>query len=174
VKRPFAAICAMLIGIALPTSLPAKGRTLKIVISTADQAASIEVTDDAVSKFNVWSGAGVEINNVPQTKGFIVEWTKDPVPERPNNLRRYRVSFFTGCHRSDTPCSAAEAKLSYLVLYEYDPAAKEGYVYLPGKGDDGYKLNTRSIFRRVEGDWFHATQEWQEFIAPFIATDRVH
>lgn len=172
--RPFAAVCAVLVGIALPTSLPAKGRTLKIVISTDDKVEPIGITDDAVSKFNVWSGAGVEINNVPQTKGFIVEWTKDPVTERPNNLRRYRVSFFTGCHRSDTPCSASEAKLSYVVLYEYDAATSKGYVYLPGKGDDEHELNTRSIYRGVEGDWFHATQEWQDFIVPFIANDRVH
>ena len=139
---PSAAALAVAIALALPASLTAKGRTVKITISTVDQAAPIEINDPAVGQFHVWDGPGTFINDVPQTKGFIIDWSKGAVEHRPN---------------------------AYVVWYEYDPAAGKGYIYLPGKADEGYALNTRSIYRGLEGDWFLATSSWQEYVAPIIS-----
>ena len=161
---------ALMITLALPTSLPAKGRTIKITISTAHQTVPVAITGPALSQFNIWAGPGCSVNNVPETKGFIIEWSKGAVENRPNGLRQYQVSFYTGCTDGDNQCNPeAELRLSYVVLYEYDAAAGMGYVYLPGKADDWYRVNTRSILRRLEGHWFEATSSWQEYVAPIIS-----
>jgi hypothetical protein len=62
--------------------------------------------------------------------------------------------------------ASAEA-LAYVVFYENDAAAGEGYVYLPGPSDEPYRLNVRSIHRgnRLEGHWFRATPEWQALVS---------
>jgi hypothetical protein len=78
----------------VPLLLVAKGPTLKITIKGSDLASPVEVTDKAIlDEVRVWTGAGVEINGIPQAKGFIVDWGKGPVAEPPTTLRRYEVSF---------------------------------------------------------------------------------
>jgi len=167
---PSAAAVAVMISLALPASLTAKGRTVKITISTVDQTAPIEINDPAVGQFHIWDGPGTYVNDVPQTKGFIIDWSKGAVEHRPNGLRRYRVAFYTGCLAGQYPCDKeTEPRLSYVVLYEYDTVAGKGYVYLPGKADESYGVNTRSIYRGLEGDWFLATSSWQEYVAPIIS-----
>jgi hypothetical protein len=155
-KIPSTAALAVAIALTLPASLTAKGRTVKITISTVDQAAPVEINDPAIGQFHVWDGPGTYVND------FIIDWSKGAVEHRPNALRRYRVAFYTGDEET-------KPRLSYVVLYEYDPAAGKGYVYLPGKADEGYALNTRSIYRGLEGDWFVATSSWQEYVAPIIS-----
>ena len=59
--------------------------------------------------------------------------------------------------------------LAYIVSYEYDPAASQGYVYLPGKGDQWYTLNSASIYHGREGNWFRATRAWQDAVVSLIA-----
>ena len=41
-----------------------------------------------------------------------------------------------------------------------DPATGQGYVYLPGKSDEPYRLNTKAIYRGREGNWFRANAAW--------------
>ena len=49
----------------------------------------------------------------------------------------------------------------YIVSYAVAPATGEGYVYLPGKTDERYRLNTKAIYRGREGNWFRASAAWQ-------------
>ena len=50
-----------------------------------------------------------------------------------------------------------------MVTYAHDPLTGQGYVYLPGKNDPMYTLNTRSMYRYGrEGQWFYATAKWQD------------
>jgi hypothetical protein len=60
-------------------------------------------------------------------------------------------------------------ELAYVVSYEYDPARAQGFVYLPGNGDPWYALNSRSIYRGLEGNWFRATRAWQDAVVPLIS-----
>jgi hypothetical protein len=48
------------------------------------------------------------------------------------------------------------------VFYVYDPVAKQGFVYLPGRGEPFYNENTNLLYRgdEFEGRWFRATPEW--------------
>jgi hypothetical protein len=147
----------------------AKGRTVKVVIAAEHSSTPIESSDEAVGRFGIWEGPGVVIGNVPQAKGFIADWSKGVISERRSGLKRYKVSFYEGCKFTDSSaCHSEEPDLAYVVFYEYDPSNGQGYVYLPGKGDEWYDLNVRSIYRRVEGNWFISTDEWQSFVLPLI------
>jgi hypothetical protein len=168
-KRSFAAAFALLAALTVPGLLFAKGRTVKITIRGAALTAPIESTDEALDCFGVWEGPGVAINGTPQTKGFIIDWPKGVVAERRNGLQRHEVSFYTGCKMNEWGCRTEKPSLAYVVYYEYDPSSEQGYVYLPGKIDEWYQLNTCSIFRGgLEGNWFFATSEWQKFVRPLI------
>ena len=161
-KRHFAAALTLLATLILPASLSAKGPTLKIIIKCASLTTPITITDtESLKDFGVWAGAGVLINDVPQTEGFIIDWPKGVVAERPNGLQHYEVSFYAN-HQGE--------RLVYVVSYDYNPSTELGYIYLPGKADEWYQLNTSSIYRRgLEGNWFVATNAWQAFARPIIA-----
>lgn len=128
----------------------AKGQTSKITISGADLKAPIEITDPSVLlKFNVWSGVGTSSTSSGVTRqgdtGFIIDCPLGFVTRRPKALTRYQVSFYA---------KFPQERLVYVVFYEYDPATDEGYVFLPGKGDEWYRTNVGSILRGVEGQFF--------------------
>ncbi|HUS08503.1 MAG TPA: hypothetical protein VMZ52_19515 [Bryobacteraceae bacterium] len=134
-----------------PLLVIAKGPTLKITIKGADLPSPAETTaNEILENFKVWTGAGVEVNGIPQDKGFVADWVKGPVAEPPASLRRYQVSFDV-MHQGPS---------SYVIFYAYDSATGKGYIYLPGKGEEFYKSNTFLILRGVDGHWLAATHTW--------------
>jgi len=161
------------IALALTTAVAAKGPTSRIVISGASLSHPIEITDPATVKpFQVWSGPGVRIKFggvwYEQTEGFIGDWVSGPVSERPPGLQRYQLSFYVGDKTSRAP-SGSPDELAYVVAYEYDPEASQGYVYLPGLGDEWYALNSKTMPRGIEGQWFRANAAWQAVVTSLIA-----
>jgi hypothetical protein len=58
------------------------------------------------------------------------------------------------------------------VFYTPDIGAGPGYVYLPGKGDQHFALNVRTIVRGVEGHWFKATDVWGRTVAGLLRAGR--
>jgi hypothetical protein len=153
----------------LVVPLGAKGPTTRIVIRDIALGTASDITDATVlSQFQVWAGrgtysgaAGVENEG---TQGFIVDWPAGIVEQRPAQLRRYELRFYVGPKRG-LPASVANnapaEELAYVVLYEHDPATGRGYVYLPGRSDEHFRLNVRSIHRRLEGHWLRASSAWQ-------------
>ncbi len=136
-------------------SLTAKGPTTKILVEGGALAAPLEITAPAVGQFNVWTGPGVHAKHVDPNQGFIADWAHGPVFTRPDNLQRYEVSFYADRHGE---------KVVYKVLYEYDPAAEQGYVYLLP-----IEVNVSSIYRGVEGNWFRTTSAWEALIRPALS-----
>src|SRR4051794_583356 len=166
---PLATVSTLLVMLSTLPTATAKAPTIRITIKSDNGSAPIEITDTAVGDFNVWAGPGVRINEVPQTIGFIPDWDKGALKQPESTLPRYKTSFYTGCRQSEIAgCDHPEQQLSYVVLYVYDAAAAQGFVYIPGRGEPWYDLNTRSILRGLEGNWFAATREWQRFVTPFI------
>lgn len=156
-------LCGVLAAITLPGVLSAKGRTVKIAVAGGGLPAPVELTDPAVGQFNVWEGPGVSINGEPQTEGFIVNWRKGPVGERPEGRRVYELSFHAA-FQGEAP------RLVYIVRYDIDPATREGFVQLGGESIESHQLNTRSIYRRgLEGKRFRATKAWDDFIRMALA-----
>jgi hypothetical protein len=84
------------------------------------------------------------------------------IVEAPKGVPVYEVSFVTTRSNPGT----------YVVRYAIDPATKRGYVYLPGKTDAGYRDNVFLIYREVEGNWFHAWDEWEKLANPLIERAR--
>jgi hypothetical protein len=60
------------------------------------------------------------------------------------------------------------------VFYVYDPVAKQGFVYLPGRGEPFYDENVNLLLRgdQFEGHWFRATPEWTRQAQATIETAR--
>ena len=149
-----------------PASLGAKGETTQIAISGGDLASPVRIADPVILRqFHVWSGAGTFRrlgggDPIEATEGFIVDWSSGVVADPPKGLQRYAVAFYAG------PATGPV----YVVHYEPDPSRDRGYVYLPGKGDELYVSNTRSILRGhgFEGHWLYATRAWQQAAASVI------
>lgn len=138
----------------------AKGATIKITITGAGLQSPVEISDPEVLKnFNVWSGPGTFANGVEGTEGFIVDWASGAVTGRPNGLRTFELSFYV--RYANRPFSEQPDQLAYIVTYAVDPVTGQGYVYLPGKSDEPYRLNTKAIYRGCEGNWFRANAAWE-------------
>ena len=104
--------------------------------------------------------------------GFIIDWKGGAVAEPPAGLRHYKVSFYAGCLAAERNCRAELPRLAYVVAYDYDPASERGFVYLPRFAEPWFDLNCGSICHGpdVEGHWFKATEAWENFVRPIIAS----
>jgi hypothetical protein len=161
VKRPVSVLYILLL-LTIPAELFAKSETSKIIIKGADLSAPIEITDPkTLANFVVWTGPGTSCSGCtkPSTESFIVNWSQ-PMAEPPKGLQRYEVSFYA---------KLPNERLIYVVFYEYDPATEQGYIYLPSRTDEWYRLNVSTIIHGVEGKWFHAWGAWEGVARPLIA-----
>jgi hypothetical protein len=159
-KRTISAAFCLLVICSVTAVVSAKGTTTKITITGAGLQSPVEIGDPEVLKnFNVWSGPGTFTNGVEATEGFIVDWASGAVTDRPSGLRTFELSFYV--RYANRPFSEQTDQLAYIVAYAVDPATGQGYVYLPGKSDKYYRLNTRAIYRGREGNWFRANAAWQ-------------
>jgi hypothetical protein len=167
-KRRFLTLAALLLRLVAPAQVFAKGETVKITIKGADLKTPIEITNPKIlTEFTVWTGPGTS-SSVPRfnsnAPGFIIDWSQGAIEEPPKGLQRYEVSFWA---------KLPKRKLIYVVLYEYDPATEQGYVYVPGRKDEWYRLNVDTIFHGVEGKWFHAWSVWNNVARPLLANPQV-
>jgi len=169
--KPLTFVVAALVALALSSSaLWAKGATRKIVMTGRSLGAPIEIVDaTTLEAFNVWSGPGTFIRRGGQTSeafdGFIVDWRSGPV--EPPNLPRYEVRFFVESSND----GHSPPYVAYIVTYALDRVSHHGYVHLPGRDDEWYAVNTRSIFRGhgLEGQWLKASRTWDSVAEPLIA-----
>jgi hypothetical protein len=171
-KRTLSAAFCLYLMLAVSASLSAKGITTKITIKGPELTAPIQITDPRILEhFSVWAGPGVQVNGIEQTEGFIIDWSSGVVPDRPGGLRRYEVSFYVAYWNRALQRYENDSHLAYVVSYDYDPSSQQGYVYLPGRADKEYRLNTRAILhgRGLEGNWFRASNRWEETVGPLVA-----
>lgn len=159
-KRVIAVVFGLLVVFSGTIHLFAKGATTKVIITGGELQGPIEITDpDVLENFNVWSGPGTFSNGVEGNEGFIIDWAAGVVTERPDAIRKFELSFYV--RYANRPFSEQTDQLAYVVSYAVDPATGQGYVYLPGRADEPYRLNTKAIYRECEGNWFRATAQWQ-------------
>ena len=166
-KRVISAAFCLLVILTATALVFAKGATTKIRITGAELQSPVEISDPEVLKnFNVWSGPGTFANGVEGTEGFIVDWASGAVTDRPNGLRTFELSFYV--RYANRPFSEQTDQLAYIVAYAVDPVSGQGYVYLPGRSDEPYRLNTKAIHRGREGNWFRANAAWQTTFRTFV------
>ena len=148
---------AILALILVSAPLAGKGATERIIIKGGDLVEPIEIADSAIAgRFSVGTGPGTTPNY--GGPGMIIDWDRGIV-RPPRGLTVYDVLLVTTRRDPST----------YVARYAIDPSTGEGYVYLPGKGEPEYRDNTWLIYRGVEGNWFHAWQEWEKVANPLIA-----
>lgn len=160
-------VITSIVGVLAPVALLAKGVTTRITITDNRPGQAISITEPAtLAAFNVWSGRGTfsgpSGHEIEGTEGFIIDWPAGPVASRPSGLRQYEVQFYVRSR------NAGADQLAYVVLYEANPSLSEGFVYLPGKSDQTYRLNVQAISRGVEGNWFRASRSWQNVVGPLL------
>jgi hypothetical protein len=150
-----------------------KTRTIRIEISGAPLATPLEITEATIlSSFSIWNGPSVRVNGKPihmepgnqeRIRAFI-DWPRGTVSSRATGLQRFQVTFHQGGREG-----MHEWHRRYVVIYEYDPSAQGGYIYLPGRDDgEDYKRNVFSIGHGVEGNWFHSSPAWERLVRPLI------
>jgi hypothetical protein len=158
-KPFFATLVGLLVLTAVPVSLLAKGRTVKITIKGDNLKAPIEIIDpQLLANFNVWTGPGTSSH---ESQGLIADWSHGAISPPPPGLPDYEISFYADFGNQ-------EEKLVYVVSYEYDSSVRHGYVYIPGRKDKWWSLNVGSIFRQVEGNWFNVWSAWDNVALPLI------
>jgi hypothetical protein len=146
-------VLMIFLSFAIPARVFAKADISRITIKGADLKTPIEITDPkTLANFDVWSGPGTSWTggSPKEADRFIIDWSQG-VTEPPKGLQRYEVLFYA---------KMPNERLVYVVFYEYDPATEHGYIYLPGRADERYRLNVGTIYRGVEGRWFRAWSEW--------------
>ena len=132
--------------VALAAGLAAKGPTTRLVITGPGLSQPVETTDPKVLA-NVWAGR------------FIAQ----PAPDPDCALPRYLVTFYVQPPR-EMP------RAMYVVTYVRDPQSGSGFIYLPGRGEDGWRTNVSTILRDgQDGRWHHADREWSESLARVLA-----
>jgi hypothetical protein len=148
----------------------AKSQTVKIEITGPGLAQPLEITDPAiVERFSIWNGPGTarkvaarDPSAVPQIKTY-ADWLRGAIAQ-PDGLQLYTVTF----HQESNE-QTHEWHRTYVVKYGYDPKTAGGYIYLPGPQDgETYQRNVFSISHGGAGKWFHASQSWEQLVAPLI------
>jgi hypothetical protein len=160
-------IALIMLWSAAPSRLLAKGTTTKVVIEGPGLSKPVEITDQKIlANFNVWAGPGTFSTqpgfNAP-APSFIIDWSQGPIPEVSAALEKYQVSFYSK-ELGERPI--------YVVYYAFARSSEPGFVYLPGKSEEWWRLNVTSIIRGVEGKWFHAWSTWENIARPLIETVR--
>jgi hypothetical protein len=148
----------------------AKGDISKIAIAGNELGAPLDIVDPVIlSRFSIWSGPGVggwDMRTTmpgPDDAQFIVDWTQGIVYSPGQDARRYRITMHID-HR-DPPQNIYE--VTYAISHGV------GYVYLPIWSDDDYgRWNTFLIYRKIEGNWFRATDEWQTLAQLILGGDK--
>lgn len=151
----------------LPSRLFGKGATTKVVIEGPDLSKPIEITDRKIlANFNVWTGPGTFSTQAgfnANAPSFIIDWSQGPIAEVPQSIQKYQVSFY-----SEGPSE----RPVYVVYYAVSRSSEPGFVYLPGKFEEWWRLNVGSLVRGLEGKWFHAWDTWETIARPLIEKAR--
>jgi hypothetical protein len=138
-------LVALFVVIGLDASLHAAGikETARLTVSGAGLSQSIEITDRSVLALsNVFAGT------------FIGATATAPDTASP----RYAVAF-------DIQTADGVKEAAYLVIYSKNRWTGEGYIYLPGHGDDWYRRNVGTILREGhDGTWHRASPAWADAI----------
>jgi hypothetical protein len=138
-------LVALMFAVGLEASSHAAGikETAKLTVSGAGLPQSIEISEPSVLALSrVYAGT------------FIGAAATAPDAAWP----RYAVAF-------DIQTSDGVKEAAYVVTYSKSRWTGEGYVYLPGPGDDWYRRNIGTILRDgQDGKWHHASPAWCEAI----------
>ena len=83
--------------------------------------------------------------------------------------QRFVVTFAVGSRTPYPALAPTGVQRSYVVHYARDLATDESYVYLPGRGEPGYRQNIGLIIREDhDGRWHRAAPAWAELLNGYL------
>ncbi|MCY4527831.1 MAG: hypothetical protein OXD46_02215 [Chloroflexi bacterium] len=141
----FALVMAVVLAtwLTFASTATAKGPVDMITIEGQGLAEPIEITDaESLYAFDPWF------------RQFI-DWKRRRIADPPVVETTYEVSFHL----------TSRGKI-FVLQYSTDPSGGPGYIYIPGPGEPGYRLNIGTIIGgdsdswNPNGQWQHATPEW--------------
>ena len=155
----------------LSVPLWAKADTILIEVKGASLISPIEITSpEALHKYTFFDGPGVSTFGGGYAPGSIIDWKSGFVAQPPARRQHYQISFYwPPRERPQAGCFTEKPCLVYVVFYDYDPASKRGFVYLPGRDEKWHNLDINVLYHGVEGHWFKATESWTGFVSNLIA-----
>ncbi|MEO8679212.1 MAG: hypothetical protein ABI665_09210 [Vicinamibacterales bacterium] len=84
---------------------------------------------------------------------------------------RYLVTFVME-PQIPTATLPAGTQRTYVAFYARNPETDEGFVYLPGRGEDGYRTNIGVMIRDGhDGRWHQALPAWSELLGSYLPKD---
>ena len=131
-------------------TLHAKGPTVKLTVTGPTLSQPLDITDSRVlMSSHVFGGTFLAGRSI--------------APDA--SLPRYKVSF----HVELPKWMNAGVQVKYAVLYAKDSKTGRGFIYLPGRGEDGYRLNVGTIIRDgQDGMWHSAASEWAAALNTYL------
>ena len=131
--------------------LEAKGATVKLTLNGPGLAAPVEIVEPAILHgSNVWDGS------------FLGE-TLDAPP--PGATATHTLTF-----EVQTPEWMRQApRTMYTVLLARDAKSGGLLLYLPGRGEPGYRVNVSSMLRDTQdGHWHRPSASWAAALARYL------
>ena len=152
----------LLLVLLLAATAEAKGPVVRIEIRDGVHAPLVITDGPIVDRFSIWNGPSVRtydaggVENPPThvlevDDGRFIDWPAGVVREHGVGLPRFEVSFYV-----ETPHNGLR---EHVVAYEIDLSAGQGYIYPP-------LWENTLIWHGVEGDWFRASDSWDELVMP--------
>jgi hypothetical protein len=128
----------------------AKGPTVLLTVTGPTLSRALEITDSRLlASSSVYAGSFLNGN----------------CGKPDSSLPQYQVFF----HVELPKWMNAGVQVKYVVVYAADPRTGEGFIYLPGRGDDGYGLNARTILRDGhDGRWHRASRQWAAVLNAYL------
>ncbi|HZE72462.1 MAG TPA: hypothetical protein VE135_23365 [Pyrinomonadaceae bacterium] len=154
-------VISTMMALTLSPSIYAKGIPDLVTIKSEGMAHPIEITDrDTLRQFSPWMGQ-------------FIDWKKGVIPEPTNQAHSFEVSFYMKWNQRHSPEDRGDLKLIYSVKYCPGMEGQAGYVYLPGKGEDRYIINSGTILRDGDdGKWHQAAAGWETLMKQLIAGEK--
>ena len=143
------AMLALTVAASLPLAARGNAVTVRLDISGGALTRPLVITEQAILNL---SGVYQGIFLGPVTKVIEPSWP------------RYVVTFVVE-PQIFTPALPAGTQRTYVAYYARNPETDEGFVYLPGRGEDGYRTNIGMIIRDGhDGRWHQAFPTWAELL----------
>lgn len=127
-------------------------------------ASLVRIEGAPAREFTIWSGPGTSSGPEGATglavgEADIAAWQAGAVPP-PTGGPVFNVIFL---------CEACEpARKDHWRCYgvRYAPGAEggPGLIQIPAPGDQEFPTNVQTIYRGVEGQWFRASERWEQVV----------
>ena len=152
--RRMLVVLALSVAAGIPLLARGNAVTVRVDIKAAGSTTVVPVTHpDLLDRSHVYAGAFL---------GTVTDRAIDPA------WPRYVITLLVE-PRTPMPALAPTGVFKpYVMHYAVDPASGEGFLYLPGHGEDGYRLNTNLIIRDGDGRWHRADPTWAGLLNAYL------